>query len=236
LPWGTKAEKKIPRHILLEAELAVARAQLATQTPGLDQLPAAASEQQGKAPGGTPATDSPTHEARGEAELAVAAGEDSFAVSQAAEMAAGRDDLFAAEMSMEPVQVVDGVPCDERGVPLAELPPPTAPLPTDWPDPARLIPEPPHPEGAPAPLPQSEPIMSHTRIYRGDDSDFTEKLADYVYAMDDGRLGGWQGYLTRSNDFIRFCCHLHITEMLEMRGGRDQSDLIIRWPIGRYRR
>ncbi|WP_203329163.1 hypothetical protein [Candidatus Laterigemmans baculatus] len=79
-----------------------------------------------------------------------------------------------------------------------------------------------------------EPVLTHTRLYRGDDPDFTERLADYVYALDDGRLGGWQGYLTRSDDFIRFCCRLHITEMLEMRGGRDKSDLILRWPISRY--
>lgn len=85
-----------------------------------------------------------------------------------------------------------------------------------------------------SPLAQSEPVLTHTRIYRGDDPDFTERLADYVYAMDDGRLGGWQTYLTRSDDFIRFCCRLHITEMLEMRGGRDKSDLILRWPISRY--
>lgn len=88
--------------------------------------------------------------------------------------------------------------------------------------------------GDPPPLAQAEPVLTHTRIYHGDDPDFTERLADYVYAMDDGRLGGWQSYLTRSDDFIRFCCRLHITEMLEMRGGRDKSDLILRWPISRY--
>lgn len=110
----------------------------------------------------------------------------------------------------------------------------TAPLPPDWPDPSMLIPDAPHSQGPPPPIPQFEPVLTHTRIYRGDDPDFTERLADYVYAMDDGRLGGWQSYLTRSDDFIRFCCRLHITEMLEMRGGRDKSDLILRWPISRY--
>jgi hypothetical protein len=107
------------------------------------------------------------------------------------------------------------------------------PLPDNWPDPTRLIPASPKPV-APSAIMQTAPILSHTRIYRGDDPDVTEKLADYVYARDAGSIGGWQSYLTRSDDFIRFCCYLHITEMIEMRGGRDQSDLIFRWPISRY--
>lgn len=109
-----------------------------------------------------------------------------------------------------------------------------APLPIGWPDPSMLIPDAPRSDGPPPAMAQHEPVLTHTRIYRGDDPDFTERLADYVDAMDDGRLGGWKSYLTRSDDFIRFCCRLHITEMLEMRGGRDQSDLILRWPISRY--
>jgi hypothetical protein len=35
LPWGTKAEKKIPQRIVTETELEVARAQLATQSPNI---------------------------------------------------------------------------------------------------------------------------------------------------------------------------------------------------------
>lgn len=209
LPWGTKAEKEIPQRVLLETELAVARAQMATQTPPLQ------SDALNTGNGGTLG---------------------GVVEASGSELVLGSEEMFSGDFSLEAVQVIDGVPCDEEGIPLAELGPPTAPLPADWPDPANLIPAAPDPNGPPPAQPQAEPIMSHTRLYRGDDTDFTEQLADYVYAMDDGRLGGWQGYLTRSDDFIRFCCHLHITEMLEMRGGRDQSDLIIRWPIGRYRR
>jgi hypothetical protein len=188
LPWGTKAEKRIPQRTLLETELEVARAQLATQTPAAP------------VPGMTTTVSQP---------------------------------ILAADVGSG---LVDPI-VDPEAAGLEELPPQfgdTAPLPVDWPDPTRLIPDPPNPLGAPPAMPQTGPVLTHTRIYRGDDPDVTEKLSDYVYARDDGRLGGWQGYLTRSDDFIRFCCHLHITEMLEMRGGRDQSDLIFRWPISRY--
>jgi hypothetical protein len=118
----------------------------------------------------------------------------------------------------------------EPGVP-GDLP--LAPLPPAWPDPTGLIPDSPSPQRRVA-EPQSEPILTHTRIYRGNDRGFTERLEKYVATSDDARIGGWQGYLTRSDDFIRFCCHLHLTEMLELRGAVDQSDLILRWPISRY--
>lgn len=108
-----------------------------------------------------------------------------------------------------------------------------APLPQDWPDPTDLIPDPPSPVRPPA-MVNHDPILSHTRLYRGDDPDFTIRLAHYVESGDDARPGSWQGYLKRSDDFIHFCCHLHIMEMLESRGGRDQSDLILRWPHSRY--
>jgi hypothetical protein len=78
-------------------------------------------------------------------------------------------------------------------------------------------------------------VLSHTRLFQGNDQDFTQRLADYVSVADDARIGGWQSYLNRSDDFIRFCCHLHVAEMLESRGGVDQSDFILRWPISRYR-
>lgn len=106
-------------------------------------------------------------------------------------------------------------------------------LPAEWPSPLGLIPD--APAATTPPLrPQSEPILAHTRIFRGDDAYFTQRLANHVDTNDDARRGGWQNYLRRSNDFIRFCCHLHIAEMLESRGGTDQSDLILRWPISRY--
>jgi hypothetical protein len=107
------------------------------------------------------------------------------------------------------------------------------PTPQGWPDPTDLIPDPPSPT-RPLAMFNHDPVLAHTRLFRGDDPDFTIRLAHFVESGDDARLGNWQGYLKRSDDFIHFCCHLHIMEMLESRGGRDESDLILRWPLSRY--
>lgn len=82
-------------------------------------------------------------------------------------------------------------------------------------------------------VPNNGPIMTHTRLYRGNDSEFTEALASYVQFRDDARFGGWQNYLQRSDDFIRFCCHMHISEMLAARGGAGESRVVWRWPENR---
>ena len=71
--------------------------------------------------------------------------------------------------------------------------------------------------------------MTHTRIYHATDSQFTEALASYYYFRDDARFGGWQNYLQRSDDFIRFCCHLHIAEMLSAHGGAGETQVVWRW-------
>lgn len=110
-----------------------------------------------------------------------------------------------------------------------------APLPPNWPDPRGFVPDPPS-ASRPEFVPQHEPIISHMRNFNGHDEDFTEQLAEYFYYRDDARFGGWQAYLQRSEDFIRFCCHLHLQETLISRGGQDKSRLIFRWPIDRYSR
>jgi hypothetical protein len=78
--------------------------------------------------------------------------------------------------------------------------------------------------------------MTHTRIYHGQDVKFTERLATYYYVRDDARFGGWQAYLERPGDFIRFCCYLHVTETLAARGGTGDARVLWRWPIRRYER
>jgi hypothetical protein len=77
--------------------------------------------------------------------------------------------------------------------------------------------------GRPPCCPNNGPVMTHTRIYHGNDGDFTEALANYYHFRNDARFGGWQNYLQRSDDFIRFCCHMHIAEMLSARGGADRT-------------
>ena len=109
------------------------------------------------------------------------------------------------------------------------------PLPANWPDPRGFIPD--SPSANPPPLiAQHEPIITHMTTFNGHDEDFTEQLAEYYYFRDDARFGGWQSYLQRSEDFIRFCCHLHLSETLISRGGQDKSRLVLRWPIDRYHR
>ena len=182
LPWGTKAEKRIPRRIVEEAEFELAREQLATQAPEPPNLMIANDGNISQADVELPASD---------------------------------------EGSLQGPNAV--------GSGMATM----IEMPAKWPDPTGLIPDAPSPT-PPALLLQTKPVLSHTRLYRGDDEYVTDRLSDYVGNEVDSRAGGWQSYLNRSNDFIRFCCHLHITEMLESRGGSDQSDLILRWPISRY--
>ncbi len=80
-------------------------------------------------------------------------------------------------------------------------------------------------------IPFAGPVLSHTGIYNGADNKVTEALEGYVFFRDDLRYGGWRPYLSRSNEYIRFCCHLHISEMLSARGGGSaKMDVLMRWP------
>ena len=71
--------------------------------------------------------------------------------------------------------------------------------------------------------------MQHMKRYSGDDAEFTAALQDYYYTRDDGRMEGWESYLRRSDDFIQFCCRLHIWEMLSARGGAGETRVVWRW-------
>ena len=85
--------------------------------------------------------------------------------------------------------------------------------------------------GRAACVPFNGPVLSHTGIYNGADDKVTEALEGYVFFRDDLRYGGWQPYLSRSNEYIRFCCHMHISEMLSARGGGSaKMDVLMRWP------
>lgn len=225
LPWGTDAEENIPRRIVREAEFELARSQMETQSPLPPAIPetsqyqpvqlSSASVPQGYADGPSPA----------EAELLPPP-------PQLGEQRLLEDPLVpetfppsptAAPDSIQSIPQGAGIVFDEGGLP----------LPPDWPNPTDLIPDPPLPS-PPTAIVNNEPVLTHTRLYLGDDPYLTDRLADHVETGDDARPTGWRGYLNRSDDFIRFCCHLHVTEMLESRGGRDQSDLILRWPLSRY--
>ena len=211
LPWGTENEEQIPRRIAREAEFELARSQLATQTPLTDQGVAQTGGEIDISKGvqinnGLRPTPEEVALTPPGASVAADPFNDPFGDDT---VAAGLEDQWGDTVEME------------------------APLPEGWPDSTDLIPDPPSPVRPVASV-NHKPVMSHTRLYRGDDTYFTNRLADYVETGDDARPGGWQGYLKRSDDFVHFCCHLHITEMLESRGGSEQSDLILRWPFSRY--
>ncbi len=216
LPWGTKDEKKIPRWIHREAQRALATEQLKTQTPELtamtmpmeSDLPP--SNEKPVVPPPLMPEDQP--EKSSEGELVAPASVDEFIASSNA----NKMSITANESTIPDATAAEG-------------------LPSEWPDPRGFIP--PEPQMVrPALVPQHEPIISHMSSYNGHDEDFTRRVADYFYFRDDVRFGGWQAYLQRSEDFIRVCCHFHVTETLACRGGEEESRLIFRWPIDRYQR
>jgi hypothetical protein len=186
LPWGTADEEFIPNTLVKEAEFALAREQLKTQTPAFDERDFRA--QPAKSDG--------------------FAGKNSGSAVQQAAATSTADAIGS------------GVPS-----PSAQPAPP-------WPDPRGFVPLAPA-ASPPALRPQYEPIITHTRIYHGQDAEFTQRLEAYYETRDDARFGGWQTYLQRPGDFVRFCCYLHVTETLAARGGAGESRVVWRWPISR---
>jgi len=224
LPWGTPEEQDIPGPLVFEAEMALARQQLATQTPAFAPEPVV--PQQGAA-------------------AADAAGD------KAAASTPGREPLSQPEVSgpQPPKQwlqrsepgVVEPLGCrqlvyqraaanNERGATAADQwdDPPFG-FPPDWPDPRGFVPPPPR-VAPPKCRPSGQPVLRHTRTYNGHDGDFATALSSYYSFRSDARFGGWQAYLQRSEDFIRFCCHMHLAEMLSARGGAGESRIVWRWP------
>ncbi|MFV2069491.1 MAG: hypothetical protein ACC645_21205, partial [Pirellulales bacterium] len=97
-----------------------------------------------------------------------------------------------------------------------------------WPGSDSFSPPCPQPIRPPC-LRSDEAVLSHTAIYNGHDNHLAEALASYYYFRNDARFGGWESYLQRSDDFIRFCCYMHITEMLSARGGAGQTRVVWEW-------
>lgn len=196
LPWGRAEEEFIPAALVREAEFALAREQLKTQTPDLSS---AGDAPQGQNTSYNPPASEPLPVPPGQQATAPAVGANGKSAPTISDDAALASALLSA----------------------------------DWPDPRGFIPPPPCPE-RPAPRPQPAPVMTHTRVYHGQDAKFTERLATYYHLRDDARFGGWSAYLERPEDFVRFCCYLHLTETLAARGGADEAQVLWRWPISRY--
>lgn len=202
LPWGTRDEKDIPGPLIFEAEMALAKAQMKTQTPAQPVTPVAEPPQRRD-------EEPPTPPLPGDVENAPPEGgsKKGDGVKPAG---------YVAEA--DPNATPGTVPADDTA------------LPRDWPDPRGFIPPGPHPTPPPY-QPSKEPVLRHVRIYNGNDEDFTAALSNYYALRDEARFGGWQSYLQRSDDFIRFCCHMHISEMLTARGGAGESKVVWRWPV-----
>jgi hypothetical protein len=100
-----------------------------------------------------------------------------------------------------------------------------------------LIPVPPPPpalEAGPFPAPPSTydplvPLMAYTRMFDGADAKLTARLRNYVELSGDLRAGGWESYLYRSEDFIRFAAHVMIVEMLQLHGGQAEKRVVFKF-------
>ncbi len=73
------------------------------------------------------------------------------------------------------------------------------------------------------------PLMSYTRVFDGADGDLVAALRDYVELNGDLRSGGWEEYLHRSEDFIRFASYRMILEMLSLHGGEGKHRLVLKF-------
>ncbi|MGL4942523.1 MAG: hypothetical protein ACRC46_04955 [Thermoguttaceae bacterium] len=111
-------------------------------------------------------------------------------------------------------------------------------LPADWPDPRGFIPDGPLPERPKGEVVNKGPVIQHSAIYKANDRDFTQALADYdLLFRDDKRIDGWQGMIENQTEFVSFCCRMHIWEMLTARGGAGKGETVTKtwkpWVGGR---
>ena len=205
LPWGTTEEDRIPGPLIFEAEFALAKAQMKTQTPSYEKLPI-------QLPSPEPPKEDPS------ALPNWPAGPNVPGIEEPNHWR----DATSPDGTVRPAghQQIVGDDAVELG------------LPPDWPDPRGFVPPPPL-KRPPKGHPTNEPVIKHTKAYHGHDADFTEALSSYYYFRNDARFGGWQSYLQRSDDFVRFCCHMHIAETLTARGGAGQTRVVWRWPTVR---
>ncbi|NOY30660.1 MAG: hypothetical protein GXP28_10970 [Planctomycetes bacterium] len=220
LPWNTPEEEYIPDSLVYESEMALARAQMATQTPDCDSacrsLPS---------PPAMP-------DRAGNSERPLDPFEDrAVRLAQAEELPAGDLQPTPADDQVDTNGLNESNETNES-ILAGETIGATGALPSNLPDKNCFTPPSLH-AGKPACVPFHGPVLSHTRIYRGTDPELTGALKSYVYFREDARFGGWEAYLQRSDDFLRFCCHMHISEMLAARGGSHKTRLVWRWPESR---
>jgi len=228
LPWGTAEEEYIPADLKFEAEFALASEQLKTQTPlAVVDSPAdsaTATQTLGRGPNTRLASDPRSPDANPADPRSTPAPAPPGSQTRAAR-AAGAPTNGTPSLAAGP----DG-PAAMAGVMMAGQP---DSLPADWPDPNGFVPDRPWATRPPS-LPQTGPVMELIKQYDGSNSELTARLESYFAFRDDARFGGWQSYLERTDDFINFCCYLHISELLTARGGAGYARPVWRWPLATY--
>jgi hypothetical protein len=205
LPWGTPEEEYIPEPLVFEAEMALAREQLKTQSPPFQPQVIAPLEQPASEPSNVDPNASPENSPE-----ELPSGEP---------MARPLDGSIRVAHSEKAKTATTGKTAKSE----SQFPP-------GWPNARGFVPAgpcvgPPVCEGPEKVL----PVLEHTKTYNGQDAEFTAALASFTSFQDDARFGGWQGHLQRSDDFIRFCCRMHVYELLSARGGADESRVVWRW-------
>jgi hypothetical protein len=212
LPWGKPEEEQIPAPLVFEAEMALAKAQMATQTPPYDKPLERPITQDANDPGneGGPLGQDGQHSG------------DPAGGSKGSPRSGGSDSIRSLQYTTTAGSTLAGGPhgASQPG------------FPANWPDPRGFIPPPPHTQ-PPTCWPSDTPVIRHTKTYNGNDPDVTEALSTFYFFRNDARSGGWQSYLQRSDDFVRFCCHMHVSETLTARGGAGETRVVWRWPANR---
>jgi hypothetical protein len=218
LPWHTPEEEFIPDSLVYESQMALARQQMKAVTPDCEAtpqiLPAPPAQQSSGDDGPAPAAAKQIGKQKPGVVLAQATEElpskstsggagNASAARNGADSAARDATTGTIATTVEPWF---GAPCNDASLPPGQRPPC---------------------------VPNHGPVLAHTKLYSGDDADFTEALEGYVFFRDDKRFGGWRTYLNRSDDFIRFACRMHISEMLSARGGSRKTQVVWRWTESR---
>lgn len=230
LPWGTPEEEFIPDSLVYESQMALARAEMAALTPDCDSVCAPLPAPPPAAPAAISPSRGPTLIEEREIEV-----EEHF--EERAEMQFDQTTLKVLDDYVQQASAVEELPrgnaaartgstsatgASRDGDAIAPIAPgcPTAGCQTLQPLSA----------ARPPCIPNDGPVLSHTNIYNGADRYVTQALEGYVFFRDDARIGGWQSYLKRSDDYVRFCCHMHISEMLSARGGSRKTRVVWQWP------
>ncbi|RIK85203.1 MAG: hypothetical protein DCC67_04300 [Planctomycetota bacterium] len=237
LPWGTPEEEFIPDNLVYESQMSLARAELSTQSPDClgtcQPLPAPPAEPLEPAAGDGAADPLPAPEPTKDAtpaslrvydnQVRTAQAEAVLPPSAAGDGSADGDASGSAQAESPSASGATGTTGEIAGIGAAG---------SAW-----LAQQSSAPGGVaierPPCIPYNGPVLTHTKIYHGNDAYVTDALRGYVSFRDEHRFGGWKSYLSRTDDYIRFCCHMHISEMLSARGGSRKTRVVWRWPESR---